>query len=273
MPAHVNQSNAMKIDLYQVDAFASHVFEGNPAAVCPLHKWLPDQLMQRIAMENNLSETAFLVEENGHYQLRWFTPEAEVELCGHATLASAHVLFEHLGYARDTIYFQTKSGELAVRREEDLLVMEFPSNPPKKVSSPEGIEEALGTTPLESYKSMDYLFLLENENEVKNLEPNLWKLKSLDTRGVIVTAPSETEGIDFVSRFFAPAVGVNEDPVTGSAHTILTPFWAERMGRTKFNARQTSRRGGTVHCRLNGDRVELAGKAQTYMHGTISVGI
>ncbi|MDZ7695186.1 MAG: PhzF family phenazine biosynthesis protein [Balneolaceae bacterium] len=261
----------MKIDLYQVDAFASRIFEGNPAAVCPLHRWLSDENMQRIAMENNLSETAFFVEENGHYGLRWFTPEAEVDLCGHATLASAYVLFKYLAHDRESIRFNTKSGELTVKKEGDYLVMDFPANPAKEVSPPEGIEQALGAQPLESYKSMDYLFLVESEEHVRKLQPEFLRLKELDSRGIIVTAASEAKDVDFVSRFFAPAVGINEDPVTGSAHTTLAPFWAEKLKKRELSARQISKRGGSVHCTLNGDRVELAGKTQTYLTGTITI--
>ncbi|MDR8392504.1 PhzF family phenazine biosynthesis protein [Aliifodinibius sp. S!AR15-10] len=261
----------MKLDLYQVDAFASKIFEGNPAAVCPLHSWLPDELMQQIAMENNLSETAFFVRKGDRYELRWFTPEVEVDMCGHATLASAYVLFNQLGYQKDAIFFDAKCGELTVKRDDDGLVMDFPASPADETSFPNGIEEMLGATPLECYQGMDYLFVFENEQQVKQLSPEFLKLKKLDTRGIIATAPSDEEEIDFVSRFFAPAVGINEDPVTGSAHTMLTPYWAERLGKNTLAARQISKRGGLVKCKLNGDRVELGGSAQTFMTGTIEL--
>lgn len=261
----------MNIDLYQVDAFASKVFEGNPAAVCPLDEWLPDELMQQIAMENNLSETAFFVEENGAFGLRWFTPEAEVDLCGHATLASAHVLYSHLDYDPDAITFESKGGKLTVSRREDQLVMNFPVTHVEKTSLPDGIAEALGVDPQACYKGMDYLLILENQQQVRELSPHFLSLGKLDARGVIVTAPANEKEFDFVSRFFAPAVGVNEDPVTGSAHTALTPYWADRLGKNSLKAKQISRRGGTLTCKLIGDRVELGGKAQTFCIGKIEL--
>lgn len=259
----------MKIDLYQVDAFASEIFAGNPAAVCPLQEWLPDELMQNIAMENNLSETAFLVKTDRRYGLRWFTPEAEVDLCGHATLASAHVLFDHLDYEFDTIFFDTRSGELSVEKDGDLLIMDFPANPTREVTLPGEMVQALGIEPVECYKAMDYLVILETERQVKELEPDFLSLKKLDTRGIIVSAPGEEA--DFVSRFFAPAVGINEDPVTGSAHTTLTPYWADRLEKRELNARQISRRGGEIYCKFKDGRVELGGRARTFMKGIIKL--
>lgn len=259
----------MKLTLYQVDAFANHIFEGNPAAVCPLDEWLPDDLMQNIAMENNLSETAFFVEQGGDYRLRWFTPATEVDLCGHATLASSHVIFEHLGYNQDTIRFDSNSGALQVHKEDDRLVMNFPASVGESVEVPEYLEEAIGLPAQELYKDTDYLYIVENENQVKNLEPDIRLLKKADVRGIIVTAPGKD--VDFVSRFFAPGAGVDEDPVTGSAHTMLTPYWASRLGKEEMVARQISKRGGTVYCRMKGDRVELGGHACTVMQGEVSI--
>lgn len=260
----------MKLPLYQIDAFAEQPFQGNPAAVCPLTEWLADRVMQNIAMENNLSETAFFVEQSGRFQLRWFTPTAEVDLCGHATLASAHVLFECLGYNEDTIRFDTNSGELNVRKKGDQLVMDFPSATLKKTSKPNRLEEALGISVKEIFLgNTDYLCILDSEEQVRHLQPNISVLKSIEARGIIVTAPGKDT--DFVSRFFAPAVGVDEDPVTGSAHTVLTPYWSKRLGKTALVARQISARGGTVYCIDKGRRVELSGNAITFMKGEIMV--
>ena len=259
----------MKLECYQVDAFADQVFEGNPAAVCPLSRWIDDNLMQKIAMENNLSETAFFVCENEGFGLRWFTPAVEVDLCGHATLATAHVLFNHLGYKREQILFHTNSGKLTVSKQSDGLVMDFPSNPAEETKVPDGMGDALGAAPTTAYKADDYLFVLESEKEVAGLDPDFLKLNSYDTRGIIVTAESERAEIDFVSRFFAPAVGINEDPVTGSAHTTLAPYWSARLGKKVLKARQISKRGGTVNCTMKENRVEIAGRAKTYMNGII----
>ena len=259
----------MKIDLYQVDAFASKVFEGNPAAVCPLDTWISDEEMQKIAMENNLSETAYFVEEGDTYRLRWFTPEAEVDLCGHATLASAHVLFNHLGYDREEIRFDSNSGILKVSKDDDVLKMDFPSTIGEKVNPPQKLIEALGVKSDLAYKASDYMVILDDEQQVRDLNPNFFLLNEIDTRGVIVTAPG-TE-VDFVSRFFAPAVGINEDPVTGSAHTMMTPYWSGRLGKNELSARQISKRGGAVFCRMLGDRVEISGKAKTYLVGHIEI--
>jgi len=261
----------MKIDLYQADAFTSELFRGNPAAVCPLKRWIPESVMQEIAAENNLSETAFFVRDNGRYTLRWFTPEVEVDLCGHATLASAHVLYRHLGYDSDVIHFDTNSGELTVQSDGDLLIMNFPSNPASAADLPPDMEQALGIVPAECYRAVDYLLLLDSEDQVKALDPNFYLLKKIDTRGIIVSAPGDREDVDFVSRFFAPAAGIDEDPVTGSAHTTLTPYWAERLGKTELRARQVSKRGGELLCRLREDRVELSGRARTYMQGNIHI--
>lgn len=261
----------MKIDLYQLDAFADKPFTGNPAAVCPLEDWLPDEVLQSIATENNLSETAFLIrDQRGVYDLRWFTPAAEVDLCGHATLASAHVVLHELDSSLDRVVFRTRSGSLFVEKNEDLLRMDFPSTPPQAVPVPEGLQEAIGILPRELYATdRDYVALLGSQQEVQDLEPNFVKLAKLPREGFMVTARGEQA--DFVSRFFAPALAVDEDPVTGSAHCALTPFWAGRLKRESLHARQLSPRGGTVHCTLAGDRVFLAGKVFAFMKGTISL--
>lgn len=259
----------MELPIYQVDAFASSVFEGNPAAVCPLEEWISDDLMQKIAMENNLSETAFFVSEGESYHLRWFTPTTEVDLCGHATLASSHVLFEHIGFNKKEILFNCKSGELKVRKEGKRLVMNFPVGKLNMVESPDLLEEAIGVPSQELYRDTDYLYVVESEEQIRNLDPNFRLLQEVDSRGIIVTAPGSE--VDFVSRFFAPAVGIDEDPVTGSAHTMLTPYWSERLGEEELIGRQLSRRGGTVYCKMIGDRVELGGMAHTFMQGTIQI--
>jgi len=255
--------------MYQVDAFATRLYEGNPAAVCPLERWLDDSLLQAIAEENNLAETAFLVPSKKGFQLRWFTPVAEVELCGHATLASSHVLFEHLGYAAPTITFETLSGDLVVSRQGALLEMDFPALPPVPCPVPDALVAALGLRPVELCQNGDYLAVLESEEAVRALAPDFEKLSSLELRGVIVTAPA-TE-VDFVSRYFAPRIGIPEDPVTGSAHCVLAPYWAKRLGKDILKARQVSRRGGRVDCRVQGDRVVLTGSAVTFMQAEIVV--
>lgn len=259
----------MKQKMYQVDAFADRIFEGNPAAVCPLDEWLPDGKLQQIAMENNLSETAYFVGEGDTYRLRWFTPAAEVDLCGHATLASAHVLFEHLDFHNPEISFSSNSGRLKVRKDSGMLNMNFPSSIGEEADPPGELMDALGTGAEEIYKASDYMVVLEREEQVRALDPNFFLLNRIETRGIIVTAPGKE--YDFVSRFFAPAVGINEDPVTGSAHTMLAPYWSERLGKDELKARQVSRRGGTVYCRMLDDRVEIAGKAVTYLEGTIEI--
>lgn len=259
----------MTVPIYQVDAFANEIFEGNPAAVCPLEDWLSDDIMQKIAMENNLSETAFFVEQGRSYRLRWFTPTTEVDLCGHATLASAHVLFEHLDYGDEVIQFESNSGELKVRRQDDKLIMNFPASALNKAAPPSFLVEAIGVPVQELYRDTDYLYVVETEEEVRNLKPNIPLLEKADVRGIIVTAPAKE--VDFVSRFFAPAAGVDEDPVTGSAHTMLTPYWSNRLGKEELVGRQVSRRGGTVYCRQMNERVELAGTAKTFLKGEIHI--
>ena len=260
----------MKIDIYQVDAFTDELFTGNPAAVCPLKEWLPDGTMQKIALENNLSETAFFVPEGNNYNIRWFTPETEVDLCGHATLATAHVIFCHLSQGKTgQIQFNSKSGPLYVRKSGDLITLNFPVADLQKVDPPSELIQAIGMKPVETWKATDYLILLNSQAEIIEASPDFNLLRMFDTRGVIITAPGDS--VDFVSRFFAPGAGINEDPVTGSSHTMLTPFWAQRLGKTEMVAQQLSRRGGTLYCRLLNDRVEISGNAITYMTGTISV--
>lgn len=257
--------------LFQVDAFTGKVFSGNPAAVVPLDTWPDNITLQKIAAENNLSETAYFLKQNdGTYKLRWFTPVTEVDLCGHATLASAHVLFNHLGFEDDLIRFDSNSGELTVRKENGLYWMDFPSNPPKAIPVPKLIPEAIGTIPLYTGVNTDLLVLVQDQETVKKLNADLLILKKMEVRGVIVTAPCENDDADFVSRFFAPAVGVDEDPVTGSAHTVLAPFWAKRLGKQRLRARQISHRGGDLICEMKDDRVLIGGEAVTYMEGEIT---
>lgn len=257
----------MKLTQYQVDAFSRHIFGGNPAAVVPLSEWLADDLLQAIAEENNLSETAFYVPITNGFELRWFTPVAEVDLCGHATLATAHVLFQHEGYASQTISFHTRSGELSVRRVGDSYEMNFPAKPPRDVDMPELLVRALGAQPLAVLAADDYVAVFENEAVVTALTPNMSLLAELDLRGVMVTAPGIKT--DFVSRFFAPKLGIPEDPVTGAAHCVLAPYWSKRLGLTSMTAFQCSCRGGEVGCRLEGDRVYLTGAAVTFMQAKI----
>jgi PhzF family phenazine biosynthesis protein len=259
----------MKLPLYQIDAFTSRVFSGNPAAVCPLEQWLAEDLMQAIAMENNLSETAFFVPLDQGYHIRWFTPASEVDLCGHATLASAYVLFAYLDPARTKVSFQSRSGPLTVSKQEDLLAMDFPSQPPKPSDAPENLLNGLGKKPLEVHCSEDYFLVFSSEKEILDMEPDMTKLKKVDKRGVIVTAKGDNA--DFVSRFFAPKYGIGEDPVTGSAHCALVPFWAKKLGKKDLIAHQVSRRGGELFCKDRGDRVVISGRAVAYMQGVITV--
>ena len=259
----------MNLTIYQVDAFTREVFKGNPAAVCPLAEWLDAGLMQKIALENNLSETAFFVRQGDVYELRWFTPTFEIDLCGHATLASAYVLFEILGANEKVLKFQTKSGLMTVEREGDLLALDFPSRPATSCDIPEGLIAAIGKQPQEVLRSRDYLMVYETEEEVRSLAPNFAEILKLDTHAVIVTAKGGDS--DFVSRFFAPEVGVFEDPVTGSAHCALIPYWAEKLGKNEFFARQVSARGGELFCELKGDRVRIGGHAVLYLKGEIYV--
>ena len=258
----------MKLPIYQIDAFTSSIFSGNPAAIVTLEERITSKLMQKIAMENNLSETAFIVKTQQGYEIRWFTPLCEVDLCGHATLAAAHLILFHLEPNRDEITFFSKSGNLNVKKENELLAINLPSWQNKKTDIPEILSEALGKKPLEVYKSDDLMAIYEKEEDIKNLNPDFIKLKEIDTRGIIVTAPGDQ--VDFVSRFFAPAIGVNEDPVTGSAHTKLTPYWSAKTGKKELNAKQLSNRSGKLFCRNNGDYVQLLGYARIYLTGEIT---
>jgi predicted PhzF superfamily epimerase YddE/YHI9 len=262
----------MRLPIYQVDAFAEKLFGGNPAAICPLPQWLPDATMQSIAAENNLAETAFFVGENGDYALRWFTPAVEVDLCGHATLASAHVVFSCLEPQRRSVGFRTlKAGTLTVARRGDRLVMDFPSRPASPVEPPPGLLAAVGGTPREILRARDHLLVYGSAAEVRALAPDFAALAKIpDCWAACATAPGD-DGVDFVSRFFGPAQGVDEDPATGSSHCTLTPYWAKRLGKNDLKARQLSRRGGALECTLNGDRVSIAGRAVLYLEGQITV--
>jgi PhzF family phenazine biosynthesis protein len=257
----------MYFPIYQADAFTDKLFKGNPAAVVPLDdEWLPDHTMQQIAAENNLSETAFLLREDEHFLIRWFTPQAEVKLCGHATLASAHILFTEMGIKGDIISFFSASGLLTVRKTGDKLQLDFPADFVTEVEKSQPLIDAIGTEPLEMYKGKtDYLLVYADEDAIRNIRPNHPQLRQTDARGIIVTAPGKT--VDFVSRFFAPGVGIDEDPVTGSAHTLLVPYWAKRMGKNQLEALQLSARGGRLWCELSGSRVLIAGQAVTYLRG------
>ena len=265
----------MQLTMYQVDAFASRVFEGNPAAVCPLAAWLPDALLQAIAEENNLAETAFFVplEAGGgagaDFRLRWFTPVNEEDLCGHATLASAAVLFDKQGFAGPEIRFHTRSGLLVVRRRGDQLAMRFPALKPLACETPAALVRGLGAPPRETLAALDYIAVYEREEDVRGIVPDYAELSKLDRRGVVATAPGTDA--DFVSRFFAPKSGIPEDPVTGSAHCELAPFWAARLGRTALQARQLSRRGGSVGCVFEDEHVLLTGRAVHYMTAEITL--
>lgn len=260
----------MKLPIFQADAFASSLFKGNPAAVVPLKEWLPDRLMQNIALENNLSETAFFIAEEDHFHIRWFTPKAEVNLCGHATLATAHVLFNELNFEGELLHFNSRSGILTVRKEEDKLQLDFPADWVQPIEMNPVFTEAMGIEATASFKGRtDYLLLFDSEEVIQNIEPNLHLLKQTDARGIMVTAAGRE--VDFVSRFFAPGVGVDEDPVTGSAHTSLVPFWASRLHKTEMTALQLSERGGQLWCTLAGDRVLIAGKGVTYLRGEIEI--
>jgi len=261
----------MTIPIYQADAFTSSLFGGNPAAICPLDKWLPDETMQKIASENNLAETAFFVPEGDGYKLRWFTPEFEIDLCGHATLASAHIIFTELGYTKESIHFETlKAGTLTVSRAGDKYTMDFPSRPPIVIEVPNGLVEALGgKEPKAILRSRDYFLVYDNEEDITELSPDFTALSKFDTVGFIVTARGNNS--DFVSRFFAPGAGIPEDPVTGSAHCNLIPYWADKLGKNELHAYQLSARKGELWCELKGERVLMSGNAVTYLKGEIFV--
>lgn len=261
----------MPLDFYWIDAFSDRPFAGNPAGVVPLQAWLPDEQMQAIAFENGLAETAFFVPVGpGRYHLRWFTPTVEVDLCGHATLASAHALFTQLGYTDDTLTFDSRSGPLMVTREDDdLIQLDFPSRPPVPKEPPPEILQGLGAKPLEYAEAKACLAVYATTEEVLALRPNHAALAKLPQYGIIASAPGHD--CDFVSRFFAPQSGVPEDPVTGSAHCVLTPYWAAKLGKTKLHARQVSPRGGDLWCELRGERVLIAGHARLYLTGQLHV--
>ena len=259
----------MTLDIYQVDAFAEKVFEGNPAAICPLEEWIDEALMQNIAAENNLSETAFFIKKEDTYEIRWFTPTKEVNLCGHATLATAYVLFEFLNEARKEIVFHSKSGPLYVRQKEGMIELDFPAEPPQVCPTPEAITKAFGKEPVEVLQCVDYIAVFEDFEDLRAFEPDLNALKELDLRGVCVTTKSME--YDFTSRFFAPNYGIDEDSVTGSAHTQLMPYWAERLNSKSLRTKQLSKRGGKLWCELQGDRVLIRGKAVCYLQGSITL--
>lgn len=264
----------MRLPIYQVDAFADAVFRGNPAAIVPLESWLPDAAMQAIAAENNLAETAFFVPlSEGRYHLRWFTPEVEVDLCGHATLATAWLLLNRLAPHLRKVDFETRSGVLSVALagESGRLEMDFPARAPAPIAPCAGLIEAIGVAPAAILAARDYLLVYEDAETLRNLKPDMAGLMRIDRFAVIVTAPGDAPGVDCVSRFFAPAKGVPEDPVTGSAHCTIVPYWAQRLGRNDIHAYQASKRGGHLFCRLDGDRVRLAGSCVPYLEGSITV--
>ncbi len=257
----------MKLPYYEVSAFATNPFGGNPAGVCPLESWLPDATLQSIAANNNLAETAFTVPRGNDYELRWFTPTVEIDLCGHATLAAAFILFNERGLRADEVRFHSRSGVLTVARANDLLTLDFPSRLTVACAVPDTLIRGLGAKPREVLKARDYLAVFVNEAEVRALKPDFAMLKTLDCLGIIATAPGSD--CDFVSRFFAPGTGVDEDPVTGSAHCTLIPYWSQRLGKTKLFARQVSQRRGELFCDLADDRVRIGGHATLYLRGEI----
>ncbi len=257
--------------IYQLDAFTDKIFSGNPAAICPLDEWLSDEIMLKIAAENNLAETAFYVKQGEKYHIRWFTPTTEVDLCGHATLATAYIIFNYENYFEDVIqFFSPRSGNLMVSKKGDLLTLNFPTDELKKVALTSELLDCFEIKPILAFKGKaDYMLVFENETDIQTIIPNLKLISNLKARGVIVTAKGNQS--DFVSRFFGPTVGVNEDPVTGSAHTTLIPFWAERLGKTELSAIQLSERKGHLLCKFLGDRVEISGQVKLYMKGEIFI--
>lgn len=262
----------MQHPIYQVDAFTDRVFGGNPAAVVPLEAWLPDPVLQAVAAENNLSETAFLVPRGERFDLRWFTPTIEVDLCGHATLAAARVVLDHLRPGSESVRFDSRSGELVVHAEGGTLRMDFPAYPPEPVPAPDSLLAALGTPPVELLASpVKFLAVYEDEEQVRALTPDRDGLMAQDRLGVIATAPAADPKLDFVSRFFAPKAGVYEDPVTGSAHCVSTPYWSKRLGKAQLHARQISARGGELWCEDRGERIWIRGQAVTYLEGRIAL--
>jgi len=258
-----------EIPFFQVDAFSGNVFSGNPAGVCLLEKWHSDTVLHSIAAENNLSETAFLVRREELFELRWFTPEIEVDLCGHATLASGHVIFKYLEPHLTRVEFLTKSGKLSVEQNADLLFLDFPSRKPIKCKPPERLEAILGVSPSDVLYSRDLMVVFDDESTIKELQPDMAAVAKLKYFALVVTAPGKNS--DFVSRFFAPGAGVPEDPVTGSAHCTLVPYWSERLGKKSLHAFQLSKRGGELFCVNEDDRVLIGGRAITYLRGTIEL--
>ena len=260
----------MQIPIYQIDAFTDKAFGGNPAAVCPLDAWLADETMQAIAFENNLSETAFYVaNDTGGYDLRWFTPAAEVDLCGHATLATGSLILEKLTPDAEGVKFETRSGTLSVVRENGNLVMDFPALPPTPADMPEGLVEAIGHEPEAFVRAAKNMAIFADETTVRAIDPDLGYIAGMEGMGLIITAPGDES--DCASRFFAPHVGINEAPVTGSAHCTIVPYWAERLGKTDIHARQVSARSGDLYCRVNGERVEIGGRAVLFLQGEIEL--
>lgn len=261
----------MQQKIYQVDAFAEEVFSGNPAAVCPLDEWLSDETMLKIASENNLSETAFYIKKENKFEIRWFTPTVEVDLCGHATLATAFILFNEENYTQNVIeFYSPRSGILHVTKRGEFLTLNFPVDTIEQVSMTDGIDECFNCKPKFVFKGRaDYLFVFESETEILNLAPDVEKISALNCRGVIVTAKGDE--VDFVSRYFAPQVGVKEDPVTGSTHTTLTPYWSGRLNKTKLTASQLSKRKGYLECKNLNSRVEISGKGKLYLKGEIFI--
>ncbi|MDR4508012.1 MAG: PhzF family phenazine biosynthesis protein [Candidatus Brocadiaceae bacterium] len=257
----------MNIPVYQIDAFTNKIFTGNPAAVCPLDEWLEDSLLLSIAQENNLSETAFFVQKQGLFHIRWFTPLKEVDLCGHATLAAAYVIFHEIGHKENTILFHSKSGELSIKQNKDIFTLNFPSQPPTPCTPPDTLLEGLGVKPQAVLAANDYMAVYQNETEILDLQPDMEKLKNIALRGVIVTARGKST--DFVCRFFAPKLGINEDPVTGSAYCALAPYWAFQLKKQHLHSLQLSKRGGEISCSINGERTFISGKAVKFMKGNI----
>lgn len=256
--------------IYQVDAFTNEIFKGNPAAVCPLENWISDDLMQSIAEENNVSETTFFVKNNTQFELRWFTPTCEVDLCGHATLAAAHIIFTEFNYKKAILKFSSKSGILTVEKNKDWYTLNFPSEEIKEIETPQILKDTLNVTILKTFKGIwKLLVILENEDTLKNLIPNFSKLTELEAQGIIVT--SKGNKVDFVSRFFAPKIGINEDPVTGSAHTLLIPFWAKNLNNNKLIAVQLSKRTGYLKCNYLNERVEISVQAITFLKGELTI--
>lgn len=259
-----------KIQFYQVDSFTNELFKGNPAGVCILEDWLPETVLQNIAMENNLSETAFVVRHDDRFAIRWFTPNAEVDLCGHATLACAYVLFHELDYTNETIHFDCERGPLVVHRHSEGMTLDFPLDPPSPVTTPDVISEALKCKIVETLKAREYLVIVEDEKTLRDLQPNYELLKQLDSIGIIVSAPGDE--YDVVSRCFYPKLSIPEDPVTGSAHCISIPYWANKLDKKILFAEQISQRTGQLRCEIRGNRLLISGRAALYLKGEIFLG-